>query len=277
MISRQAETDQAATNTDLHVEDSGGSGRPVILIHGWPLSSQAWRHQIGRLAAAGFRVIAYDRRGFGQSRAPSEQFDYNTLATDLHQLIESLNLRDATLVGFSMGGGEVARYVGLYGEERLASVVFAAAVPPYLLNTEDNPEGPLPPEKFQEMRGQVDSDPDAFYENFVDDFYAADGRSKVGEAEKKAAIGLCRQADKRAVLGCMDAWAKTDFRNDLDQFNVPCLLIHGDSDAIVPLQGSAERTNSQIKHSQLVVLEGAPHGCNVSHADLFNRALLEFL
>lgn len=196
---------------------------------------------------------------------------------DLAGLIEERDLRDVTLVGFSMGGGEVARYVANHGQERLHSVVFAAAVPPYLLRSDDNPEGPLTREKADEMRSGLEKDREAFFDGFTRDFFSANGQLMVTEETRQAAIALCHQSDQNAALGCMKAFATTDFREDLKKITVPTLILHGDSDAIVPFDGSGERTHQAIAGSEVVILEGAPHGCNTSHADHFNLALLNFL
>lgn len=261
----------------LHVEDSGGAGRPVVLIHGWPLSGQSWTAQVGPLRDAGYRVVVYDRRGFGRSDKPSSGFDYDHLADDLAGVIQDLDLRDATLVGFSMGGGEVARYISRHGQDRLHSVVFAAAVTPYMLKTPDNPEGPLTQDKAQAMASDLKADREAFFEGFTRDFFSAQGELKVSQAQCQQAIALCRQSDQAAALGCMQAFATTDFRGDLRQVSVPTLVLHGDADGVVPLEGSGRRTRQAIAGSELQVLKGAPHGCNVSHADAFNTALLTFL
>ncbi|MGE6332353.1 alpha/beta fold hydrolase [Stenotrophomonas sp. NPDC077659] len=266
-----------APSIRLHVEDTGGTGRPVILIHGWPLSAEAWKAQVPILRDAGYRVISYDRRGFGRSEKPSSGYDYDTLAADLAAVIEERDLKDVTLVGFSMGGGEVARYVANHGEGRLHSVVFAAAVPPYLLQSLDNPEGPLTQDKADEMRGGLEKDREAFFDGFTRDFFSANGKLMVTEDERQAAIALCHQSDQTAALGCMKAFATTDFRADLKKVSVPTLVLHGDSDAIVPFEGSGERTHRAVSGSEVVTLKGAPHGCNTSHADDFNLALLNFL
>ena len=264
-------------NFELHVEDSGGSGRPVILIHGWPLSAEAWEKQITPLKDAGFRVIAYDRRGFGRSEKPGSGFDYDTLAQDLAQLLETMDLRDVTLVGFSMGGGEVARYVGNHGEDRLHSVVFASAVPPYMMKTDDNPDGPLTKDAAEEMESNLKKDRDAFFDKFTKDFFTANGELKVSEDDRQKAITLCKQSSQDAALACMEAFGTTDFRNDLKKVSVPTLVLHGAADGIVPIEGSGERTHEAVGGSRLEVLEDAPHGCNVSHPDKFNRALIAFL
>lgn len=260
----------------LHVEDSGGNGRPVILIHGWPLSAEAWKAQVPVLRDAGFRVITYDRRGFGRSDKPAAGYDYDTLATDLAGIIEDLDLKNVTVVGFSMGGGEVARYVANHGDERLHSVVFASAVPPYLLKSDENLEGPLSQEKADEMRQGLEKDREAFFDEFTVGFFSARGQLKVTEAQRREALALCHQSNQTAALGCMKAFATTDFREDLKKVKVPTLVLHGDSDT-VPFEGSGKRTHAAIAGSELVVLKDAPHGCNTSHVEEFNAALLNFL
>ena len=264
-------------NTDLHVDDFGGGGRPVVLIHGWPLSGESWKNQVPALVDAGYRVITYDRRGFGRSDKPKTGYDYDTLTSDLHTLIEQLDLSDVTLVGFSMGGGEVARWFTKYGSERIRSVVFASAVPPYLLTTDDNPDGPLPKKQAAEMAAQLTADADAFYDDFTTQYFSVDGILKVSEDDRQEAITLAKQASKTAALEAMASFANTDFRNDLDRVTVPTLVIHGDGDGTVPFEGSGARTHAAIAGSELVVIEGAPHGVTVSHADQWNAAVLQFL
>jgi pimeloyl-ACP methyl ester carboxylesterase len=271
-------TDGASgSGVHLHIEDSSGGGRPVVLIHGWPLSSQAWEPQASVLKAAGYRVVAYDRRGFGRSDKPESGYGYDTLADDLQRVIEQCGLQDVTLVGFSMGGGEVARYVGRHGESRLHSVVFASAVPPCLMKSPDNPDGPLTPEKAQQKKDAFAHDRSAYFDEFTRAFFSANGTLKVTEAQRQAAIELCQQSAQHAALACMDSFATTDFRSDLKRVTVPTLVIHGDADAIVPIAGSGQRTHRAIAHSKMVTMSGAPHGLNVSHAQAFNEALLSFL
>ncbi|MEE7565654.1 alpha/beta hydrolase, partial [Xanthomonas sp. Kuri4-3] len=192
-------------------------------------------------------------------------------------VLDDLDLRDVTLVGFSMGGGEVARYVANYGEDRLHSVVFAAAVPPYLLKTADNPDGPLPQAQADEMRAGLEQDRTTFFDSFTKQFFTANGELKVTEAQRQEAVTLSHQSDQKAALGCMKAFATTDFRDDLKRISVPTLVLHGDADGTVPLAGSGQRTHAAIPGSELVVVEDAPHGFNVSHAEPFNAALLAFL
>ena len=261
----------------LQIDDSGGTGRPVVLIHGWPLSAQAWEPQVSVLEAAGYRVVAYDRRGFGRSDKPESSYSYDVLADDLQRVMDQCELQDVTLVGFSMGGGEVARYITRHGESRLRSVVFAAAVPPYLMKTADNPDGPLIPEKAKEMRHALEQDRGAFFNEFTKNFFSANGVLQVTEVQRSEAVALCQQSAQHAALACMDAFGTTDFREDLKKVTVPTLVIHGDADAIVPFEGSGQRTHRAVPHSQLVVVNGAPHGFNLSHTQAFNDALLSFL
>jgi non-heme chloroperoxidase len=266
-----------AHSVRLHIDDSGGGGRPVLLIHGWPLSAQAWEPQVSVLRAAGYRVVAYDRRGFGRSDKPASDYSFDTLADDLQRVMDQCALQDVTLVGFSMGGGEVARYIARCGESRLHSVVFAAAVPPYLMQTTDNPDGPLTPDRAQEKKQALEQDRGAFFGQFTSDFFSAHGALLVTQAQRAEAIALCQQSAQHAALACMDSFSTTDFREDLKKVKLPTLVVHGDADAIVPIEGSGQRTHRAVPHSQLVTVKGAPHGLNVSHAPAFNDALLAFL
>jgi pimeloyl-ACP methyl ester carboxylesterase len=264
-------------DTKLHVDDFGGSGRPVVLIHGWPLSGESWSEQIPALREAGYRVVTYDRRGFGRSDKPLTGYDYNTLANDLHAVMVGLDLTDATLVGFSMGGGEVARYFSKFGSERVRSVVFASAVPPYLLKSPGNPDGPLETGEAAKMTAGLTANKDAFFDDFTTQFFSVDGMLKVTEEQRQRAIALAHQASKVAALEAMTAFAVTDFRDDLTTVSVPTLVIHGDGDATVPFEGSGARTHAAIPGSELVLIAGGPHGVNVSHADEWNRAVIGFL
>jgi pimeloyl-ACP methyl ester carboxylesterase len=264
-------------NVKVHVEDTGGPGRPVVLIHGWPLSGQSWAPQVPALSAAGYRVVRYDRRGFGRSDKPLTGYGYDTLADDLDGVLTELDLHDVTLVGFSMGGGEVARYITRHGQDRLHSVVFAAAVTPYLLQGSDNPDGPLTKQQAAEMTKDLTKDQDSFYDQFTTQFFSVDGKLQVSEDERHEALAQTKQADKKAALACMTSFGTTDFREDLPHVTVPTLVLHGDGDATVPFDGSGKRTHEAIPHSQLRVILGGPHGCNVSHAEEFNRTLVDFL
>lgn len=261
----------------LHYEDTGGTGRPVVLIHGWPLSGKAFKDNISALSEAGYRVIAYDRRGFGDSDKPKTGYSYDHLAEDLAGLLEEFELTDVTLVGFSMGGGEVARYVSKHGQNRVHSVVFASAVTPYMLHGGDNPDGPLTKTEATKMTAKLTADSEGFYDDFTTKFFSVDGDLKVDENKRQEALALCEQSEKLASLECMAAFGFTDFRDDLTKVTVPTLVIHGDGDAIVPLEGSGQRTHEAISSSELHAVNGAPHGVNVSHAAEWNQALLRFL
>ena len=267
-------------DTNLHVDDTGGAGRPVVLIHGWPLSGEAFKGQVPALQAAGYRVVTYDRRGFGRSDKPKSGYTYDTLTEDLHTVLGALDLQNVTLVGFSMGGGEVARYCSAYGTERIRSLVFASAVPPYLMMTQDNPAGPLSKEQAASMTADLTKDEATFYDGFATQFFSinGDGELKVTEAQRQEALALCKQADKGAALACLESFGTTDFRGDLLKVSpIPTLVLHGDSDGIVPFEGSGQRTHEAIQSSELHLIIGAPHGANVSHKAEWNQALLEFL
>lgn len=264
-------------DTNLHVDDTGGSGRPVVLIHGWPLSGAAFKTQVPALAAAGYRVVTYDRRGFGQSDKPLTGYKYDTFTEDLHTLLTALDLNDVTLVGFSMGGGEVARYFTLYGGEWVRSVVFASSVTPYLMEGTDNPDGPLDKATAAKMTASLTANQDAFYDQFITDFYTVDEHLAVTEEQRLEAVALCLQSDKKAALASMAAFANTDFRDDLLKVSVPTLVIQGDKDLVVHFEGSGRRTHEAIPGSELYVVTGGPHGVNVSHTDEWNRAVLDFL
>ena len=270
-------SDTTSTSPTLHHEDTGGDGRPVVLIHGWPLSGASWKDTVPALTAAGLRVITYDRRGFGRSEpAPDGRYDYDALTSDLADLIERLDLRDVSLVGFSMGGGEVARYVGTHGEERLHSVAFASAIPPWLLKSDENPDGGLPREEAEKMQAGLREDREGFLDEFTTNFFSADGELKVTQEQRSEAKSIAAQADLDAAVACIGSWLE-DFTGDLAKVTVPTLVIHGDSDAIVPVEVSGQRTAQQVSGAELVTLVDGPHGINVSHTDEFNAALVRFL
>ena len=262
---------------DIHYEDFG-SGRPVVLIHGWPLSSRSWEAQVPALVDAGYRVVTYDRRGFGASSQPWSGYDYDTFAADLNALLVKLDLTDAVLVGFSMGGGEVARYIGKYGTERIGAAVFAGAVPPYLYKSDDNPDGGLDDETIAGFEAGVKGDRPAFLKGFVDTFLAAGDKTDLVSPETHAyLVQIANFASPKGTLDCIAAFGRTDFRDDLATITVPTLVIHGDSDAVVPFEVSGKRTHEAIQGSTLHVVEGGPHGINGTHPEEFNSVLLEFL
>ena len=262
--------------TDIHYLDVG-TGKPVVLIHGWPLSHRMWEAQINALVDAGYRCIAYDRRGFGDSGKPAGGYDYDTFASDLNNLMTSLDLRGAALAGFSMGGGEVARYLGKYGSERVSKAMLLGAVPPFLLKTADNPEG-VDKSVFDGMLAGVKKDRIAFLEEFFKNFYNYDPGAKGVSADlipfsKWVAWG----ASPVATQQCIVAFGTTDFRKDLAKMTVPTLIAHGDSDRIVPLEVSGKRSHTMIKGSRLEVLAGAPHGFAATHAQKLSDLMLDFL
>jgi pimeloyl-ACP methyl ester carboxylesterase len=264
-------------DVNLHADDTGGSGRAVVLIHGWPLSGESWSEQVPALTAAGYRVITYDRRGFGRSDKPKHGYGYDTLTEDLEQVLEALTVTDATLVGFSMGGGEVARYFDNFGSARVHSAVFASAIPPYLLQSPGNPDGPLTAAQAGSMAAGLTANQEKFYDDFITQFFSANGTLVVSEEQRQQALALTKQADKLAALETMTAFGATDFRADLTKVDVPTLVIHGDSDAVVPFEGSGKRTHEAVSGSELHLIAGGPHGVNVSHAAEFNEVLLAFL
>jgi non-heme chloroperoxidase len=264
------------SKTELHYDETG-QGRPVVLIHGWPLSGDSWAKQVPAFAAAGYRVITYDRRGFGQSEKPGKGYDYDHFADDLAALLDELDLTDVTLVGFSMGGGEIARYISRHGQERLRSVVFAAAVPPYLLKTDDNAGGALGDADVDGMQQAASDDRAGFLDGFTTSFFSVDGEIKVSEQDRQDALAMASQAEDKALVDCIAAFARTDFREDLAKVTVPTLVIHGDGDGTVPFEASGRRTADAIAGSELHVVAGGPHGLTVSHAEEFNSTVLSFL
>ena len=260
----------------LYYEDHG-EGNPVLLIHGWPLNGASWEKQTAALLASGHRVIAYDRRGFGQSSKPAEGYDYETFAEDLRELITALDLRKITLAGFSMGSGEVARYFGRWGSDRVSKAVFIAGIPPFLLKTPDNPEG-IDAGVFEEIKKAITQDRPAFLSAFFKKFYNFDvlgGKSvseQVLQANWNAAVG----ASAKGTLDCVQAWL-TDFRKDLLKIDVPSLIIHGDADRILPIEATGIPLSQGIKGARLAVIKGGPHGLTWTHAEEVNRELLAFL
>ena len=263
-------------NIDIYYEDYG-SGKPVVLIHGWPLSSSSWEKQIPPLIEAGYRVIAYDRRGFGHSSKPASGYNYDTLAEDLNKIMTKLNLRDATLVGFSMGGGEVARYLSKYGSERVSKAVFMSAIPPFLLKTSDNPEG-VDGSIFDGMKKAIKADRPAFLSEFFANFYNVDNLigTKISDEVVRLSWNIGAGASPKGTLDCVSAWL-VDFREELKRINIPVLIMHGNADRILPLAATGKRTPEFVKGSRLVIIEGAPHGMNWTHSEEINRELLAFL
>ncbi len=265
-----------STSIHLYYEDHG-SGSPVVLIHGYPLSSSSWEKQIPVLLAAGHRVIAYDRRGFGKSSQPTTGYNYDTFAADLHALVTHLKLRDFALVGFSMGGGEVARYIGKYGSKDVSKAVIIGGVPPFLLKTADNPEG-VDGSVFEGIQNAVAADRYAFFTEFFKNFYNTDQLlgKRVSEEAVRASWNLAAGASATASLACVPTWHE-DFRKDLSRIEVPTLVFHGDADRILPITASGNRTAKLIKGSRIVVVKDGPHCITWTHADQVNLELVNFL
>ena len=265
-----------STPIELYYEDHG-SGSPVVLIHGWPLSGRSWERQLTALVAAGRRVITYDRRGFGKSSQPATGYEYDTFAEDLHKLVTTLDLRDFALVGFSMGGGEVARYLGTYGTGRVSKAVFMAAVPPFLLKTPDNPGG-VDIAVFDGIKKGIVADRLAFLSQFLVNFYNLDllKGKQISDEVVRDSWNIASGASPIGTLECVTAWY-TDFRKDLSRIDVPTLIIHGDSDRILPIEVTGKASQAAIKGSRLATIKGGPHGLNWTHADEVNRELVGFL
>ena len=272
----KAATDTNGEAINLFYED-WGQGNPVVLIHGWPLDHTMWEHQAMALAEAGHRVIAYDRRGFGKSSRPWGGYNYDTFAADLNAVLTELNLTNVTLVGFSMGGGEIARYIGRFGQSRLARVAFVSAVTPYLLQTDDNPDG-VPQEAFDGMLAGIKKDRFDFMQVFGKGFY---GVGLLNQPVSQAVLDwnqtVVSLASPKATYDCVKAFSATDFRHDLAKVTVPTLVIHGDEDATVPLPNSGARTAKMIAGAEYKVYNGEPHGLFFTAKDKLTEDLLAFI
>ncbi|PYT62997.1 MAG: alpha/beta hydrolase [Acidobacteria bacterium] len=265
-----------SADIELYYEDHG-SGDPVVLIHGYPLSGASWEKQVPALLAAGHRVITYDRRGFGKSSQPTTGYNYDTFAEDLRKLVTHLKLRDFSLVGFSMGGGEVARYIGKYGSKGVSKAVIIGGVPPFLLKTPDNPEG-VDGSVFEGIQKAVAADRYAFFTEFFKNFYNTDvflGK-RISEQAVQAGWNVAASASATASFACVPTWHE-DFRNDLARIDVPTLVIHGDADRIVPIAAAGRRTAKLVKGARLSVIKDGPHAVSWTHADEVNAELVSFL
>jgi non-heme chloroperoxidase len=265
-----------SSKIDVYYEDHG-SGQPVVLIHGYPLSGASWEKQVPVLLNAGHRVITYDRRGFGKSSQPTTGYNYDTFAEDLHKLITHLELREFVLVGFSMGGGEVARYLGKYGSKGVSKAVIISGVPPFLLKTSDNPEG-VDSSVFEGIRKAVAADRYAFFTEFFKNFYNTDLllNKRVSEQAVQASWNVAAGSSATASLACVPTWHE-DFRKDLNKIDVSTLVIHGDADRILPITASGARTAKLIKGARLLVVKDGPHCITWTHADEVNAELVSFL
>jgi non-heme chloroperoxidase len=265
-----------SADIELYYEDHG-SGKPVVLIHGYPLSGASWEKQVPALLEGGYRVITYDRRGFGNSSQPTEGYNYDTFAEDLHKLITHLQLQDFSLVGFSMGGGEIARYFGKYGPIGASKAVIIGGIPPFLLKTGDNRDG-VDGDVFEGIKKAVVKDRYAFFTEFFKNFFNADQLlgKRVSEELIRASWNLAAGASATASLACVSTWYE-DFRQDLHRMDVPTLIIHGDSDRIVPIEASGQRTAKLVKGARLVVVKGGPHCIIWTHAEEVTSELMSFL
>jgi non-heme chloroperoxidase len=261
---------------EIHYEDHG-SGQPVVMIHGYPLDGNSWERQERVLLPAGYRVITYDRRGFGRSSQPTVGYDYDTFAADLNTLLDHLGLEDVILVGFSMGTGEVTRYIGRYGTGRVKKAAMLGVIPPYLLKGEDNPDG-VDGGVFEEIKSAIVADRYGYFKDFLDNFYNVDklAPDRISEQAWQASFNLAASASPYATLACVDTWL-TDFRGDLPQFDVPTLVVHGTEDRILPFSATAQRLPDLIADVTLVSVEDGPHNIAWTHPEEVNRALLEFL
>jgi pimeloyl-ACP methyl ester carboxylesterase len=265
-----------SSDIEIYYEDHG-AGQPVVLIHGYPLSGRAWDKQVPVLLEAGYRVITYDRRGFGQSSQPTVGYDYDTFAADLNTLLEHLDLHDAVLVGHSMGTGEVTRYLGRYGSARVAKGVLVSPIPPFLLQTPDNPEG-VPQSLFDGFAQAAAADAPAWMKGFLDNFYNIDTLrgTLVSDQAYQASWNLAVTASATAAVACIGTWT-TDFRDDLPEIDVPMLVVQGDADQVLPVDKTGQRLPGLIKDVQLVVIDGGPHAIPWTHAARVNTALLDFI
>jgi non-heme chloroperoxidase len=261
---------------EIHYEDHG-SGQPVVLIHGYPLNGNSWERQERELLAKGYRVISYDRRGFGRSSQPTVGYDYDTFAADLNALLEHLALNDIVLVGFSMGTGEVTRYLGNYGSARVRKAALLGAIPPYLRKTEDNPEG-VDGAVFDQIKAATATDRYAWFKDFFDNFYNTDTLmpDRISEQAWQASFNVAAGASPFASYACVDTWL-TDFRDDLAKIDIPVLVVHGTDDRILPFEATAARLPDLIDDVKLVAVEGGPHNIAWTHPDDVNDALLDFI
>jgi non-heme chloroperoxidase len=261
---------------EIYYEDHG-TGQPAVLIHGYPLNGRSWEKQERVLLEAGHRVITYDRRGFGQSSQPTVGYDYDTFAADLNTLLEHLELGDVVLVGFSMGTGEVTRYLGTYGSARISKAALLGAIPPFLLKTADNPEG-VDQSVFDGIKAAVLADRPAYFKDFLDNFYNVDqyAGTRISDQAWQSSFIAAVLASPYAAHACVDAWL-TDFRGDLPKIDVPTLLVHGDADRILPYEATAKRLPGLIADLKSVTVEGGPHNIAWTHPDEVNSALLEFV
>ncbi|MDN3020545.1 alpha/beta hydrolase [Streptomyces sp. S.PB5] len=268
--------EENSAEIELYYEDHG-TGQPVVLIHGYPLDGHSWEKQLPVLLSAGYRVITYDRRGFGRSSQPTTGYDYDTFAADLDKVLTTLDLTDAVLVGFSMGTGEVGRYLGTYGSRRVAKAVFLASLEPFLLKTDDNPTG-VGQAVFDGILEAVTKDRYAYFTAFYQDFYNLDETlgSRISEEAVRGSWNVAAGASAHASAACVPTWI-TDFRADIENVDVPALILHGTGDRILPIDATGRPFRALLPSAEYVEVEGAPHGLLWTHAEEVNAALLAFL
>ena len=261
---------------EIYYEDHG-SGLPVVLVHGYPLNSDSWERQERVLLGAGYRVIRYDRRGFGNSSRPTIGYDYDTFAADLNTLLDQLALDDIVLAGFSMGTGEVTRYLGTYGSARVRRAVLFGAIPPFLLKGDDNPEG-VDGSVYEGIKASLLADRYGYFKDFLDNFYNTDklAPERISDQAWQASFNVASAASPHATYACVDTWL-TDFREDLPKIDVPVLVVHGTEDRILPFEATAARLPALIKDVRLVKVEGGPHNIGWTHPEKLNEAMFEFL
>ncbi|TLP80261.1 alpha/beta fold hydrolase [Maribacter sp. ACAM166] len=267
----------AKEQVDIFYEDYG-SGQPVILIHGWPLSRKSWEQQVWKIVEEGFRCISYDRRGFGTSSSPWNAYDYSSLASDLNVIIEELKLEDTIIVGFSMGGGEVVRYLTDYGSDKIAKAVLISSIIPLVKHKSDNPDG-VPEKALNGIIDALQNDRVGFLKEFSKGFYNYDENKgdRVSEAQLDYDFTIASFASPRATIQTALAWMHTDFRSELKNVDVPTLIVHGDADGTVPIETSAKQAAAGITDNTFEIIKGAPHGLNITHADELNKILIPFL
>lgn len=268
----------AIRNSDVSIYyEDAGMGKPIVLIHGWPLSSDMWEYQVPALIDAGYRVITYDRRGFGKSSRPYSGYSYENMAEDLHNLIRKLNLKDVALAGFSMGGGELGKYVEMFGTSNLSRLIFISSIAPFMLKTDDNPDG-VPENVFEDMKNSVQKDRAGFLQEFGKNFVNyKDNKDKISQGMLDHSFNIAVAASPKGTLDCIDTFGKTDLRDGLKKIDIPTLFIHGDADAIVPPVPTSKQGHEMVKDSELELFKDAPHGLFLTHTQQLNERMIQFL